>query len=147
MSYTIFATKLGEILEAVKVAPGSSLAVWYPYPDPESDEMPYATIDHTSATERALDTNTNIVEYEFRIRVANRDIGNSLGGRTAVETVMRAVVDEVTAEMRKKTHIQLDGTSVHAYAVRTEWGSNVGNGPLIRYADIIITIEALYSIS
>jgi len=108
MSYATFTTKLGEILEAVKTAPGSVLAEWYSYPEPESSSTPYATIDQTGATERPLDTINNVVEYEYRVRILGRDLGKDLGGRVALEEALRKCVDDITAEMRKKSHILLD---------------------------------------
>lgn len=108
MSYSNFTTKLGEILETVRTAPGSVLATWYSYPEPESDSTPYATIDQTGATERPLDTMNNVVEYEFRVRIIGRDLGKEQGGRPALEAALRQCMDDITAEMRKKSHILLD---------------------------------------
>ena len=144
MSYTVLTTKLGEVLEAVKNASWSKLATWYSYPDPESNETPYATIDTVGSSEQPLDTNSNLVTYEYRIRIISRELST---GRQVLEETLRKVVDDVNAELRKRTNILFGGASVKSYSVETQWWANFWNSPSVRYADIKIMIEEIYQIS
>jgi hypothetical protein len=87
------------VLDIVKNAPNSGLAEVYDYEVPDGDAYPFATISTGQFDEDVEDTKTNLAKYNFTVRVVdvNKD-------KATMELNMRAVADDIMAEMRKAAH-------------------------------------------
>lgn len=146
MSYSAIHTKLVDILETIKTAPGSLLPLYFAHEEPTSSDLitawPYAQIIVKSSEERPLDTISNTGAYTFIVRVSsyheNRDV---------LETTMLTLADQIMGEVRKEINETLDGVATKFFTFNIAWGFESGNGTApIRYFDLEIMVETIHDI-
>lgn len=97
--------------------------------------FPYACLITKGATEDNLDTAYNQITYTYIIRIcdANKD-------KSTMETTIRAVADDMLAELRKRSNMLLWGVVDRVLPFEVSFGFT--NDTPMRYVDIQIQLLA-----
>lgn len=141
MSFKTIGEKLETILNTVKNAPNSGLAAVFNYEEVASDQYPYATICTGSLEEEILDTTSNEAVYNFIIRVI--DVNKN---KATMEANMRALADDIMAELRKEINETLAGTVNRVAPFKIDWKWDTENSTPKRYFEINVEVMTNYTI-
>ena len=135
--------KLKAILDIVKNATGSRLAVVYDYDSPDTSDSgyPYATLTPKVVEEDSLDTATNKTLYKFLIRGVH-----CIKDKSTMEATMRRLCDDILAELRKGAHQTFDGTVDRVLPFHVDWGWETANQMPSRFFEITVEVEKLFDI-
>lgn len=117
MSFDAIGSSIKAVLDTVQAAPGSRLATVYNHNNPDAGTgYPYATLTPKGSTEESLDTASNQALYSFIIRAIDVNTDKS-----AMETRMRKLADDILGELRKRAHITFDGTVDRVLPFTVSW--------------------------
>jgi hypothetical protein len=118
----------------------TKLQAVYNYDAKSSEVFPYAIITTKDGAEDMLDTASNLMTYNFLVRVVNinKDV-------SALEWVMRQLCDDILAELRKEANETLSWTVDLFLPSQVTWGWADWSEPT-RIFEINIEVQKIFAI-
>lgn len=133
MAYASFSSHIVSVLSGL-VAPTTALQSVSSFPVKEKASYPWAAVYPDETREQIFDTVTDLSEYSFAVRIADRN-----DGAETTESTLRSLVDSVLAALRQVSNLP-SGAVRAEFAVK--WGWEDAEIPL-RVVEVRVTYFAL----